>query len=142
VYQPNATALANRAAMAPALDRLVAIQSCIPETSIDSSPPPDERIVGTVRWGVFDDCLRVIALAVHPAARRRGIARQLVEELANIARQRRCRALALYTITRTGTVAVFERLGFHVVRLQPDQFCISVTGEPLIEAYMETPIIA
>src|SRR3954470_24976773 len=93
VYRPNAAARANLSAIAPELERLVAEE--------------DGKLVGTVRFGVFGDRLRVIGLAVLPSFRRRGVARELVEELARIAGGKRCRALALYTVTKTGNVPVF-----------------------------------
>src|SRR5438309_9654292 len=98
VYRPNAAAHTNLFAIAPALERLVA--------------EDDGQIVGTVRFGVFGDRLRVIGLAVVPTFRRRGVARALIEELARVARLKGCRALVLYTVTKTGNVSVFERLGF------------------------------
>jgi predicted N-acetyltransferase YhbS len=127
IYRPNAAAHANRFAIAPTLERLVA--------------EVDGRIVGTVRFGVFGDRLRVIGLAVLPELRRRGVARALVEELARVAKLKGCRALGLYTVTKTGNVPVFERLGFRVVSEQPDVYSVSPDGGPLTEAYMEREVV-
>jgi ribosomal protein S18 acetylase RimI-like enzyme len=127
VYRPNAAARANLFAIAPALERLVA--------------EVDGRIVGTVRFGIFGDRLRVIGLAVLPTFRPRGVARALVEELARVAKLRVCRALALYTVTKTGNVSVFERLGFRVVSEQPDSYSVSPDGGALTEAYMEREVV-
>ena len=126
VYRPNPAAHSNLSAIAPALERLIAEE--------------DGHVVGTARFGVFDDCLRVIGLGVPPPFRRRGVARALIEQLARLAKDKGCRALALYTVTRTGNVSIFARLGFHVVSEQPDAYSISVDGEPLTEAYMERSV--
>ena len=126
IYRPNPAAMANLQSIAPALERLVA--------------EVDGQIVGTVRFGVFDDCLRVIGLAVLPQLRRSGVARSLIQSLEEIARDKRCRALSLYTVTKTGNVAVFERLGFTLISQGPDTYSISTDGEPLTEAYMERSI--
>lgn len=123
IYRPNAAAQTNVSAMSAALERLIA--------------DDNGQIVGTVRFGVFEDCLRVIGLAVPTQCRRRGVARALIDELTRIARDRGCRALALYTVTKTGNVPLFERLGFQLISEGPDAYSISVDGEPLVEAYME-----
>src|SRR5690242_20068445 len=73
IYRPNAAARANLSAMAPALERLVA--------------ELDGQLVGTVRFGVIDDCLRVIGLAVLPGFQRRGVARGLIQELIGRAKE-------------------------------------------------------
>jgi len=126
LYHPSPAAHANLSTMAPALERLVAEDG--------------GEVVGAVRFGNFDDCLRVIGLAVLPQSRRRGVARALIQQLAGVARNRGCRALALYTVTKTGNVAIFQRLGFAVVSEQPDAYSISVDGEPLTAAYMERTV--
>jgi len=126
VYHPNSAAYANLSAVAPTLERLVA--------------EDDGQVVGTVRFGVSGDCLRVIGLAVLPQFQRRGVARALVHELARVAKAKGCRALALYTVTQTGNVPVFERLGFSLISEGPDEYSDSVTGEPLTEAYMERSV--
>jgi len=126
LYRPGPAALENLSKIAPVLERLVA--------------DDNGQVVGTVRYGTFNDCLRVIGLGVVPQFQRRGIARALVEELARLAKEKGCRALALYTITKTGNVPVFERLGFHVVSECPDEYFVSADGEPLTEAYMERSV--
>jgi GNAT superfamily N-acetyltransferase len=123
IYHPSPAARTNLSAIAPTLERLVA------EDGV--------QIVGTVRFSIIDACLRVIGLAVLPQFQRRGVARALIAELARLARDKGCRALALYTVTKTGNVAVFEQLGFDVVSEWPGHYSISADGEPLTEAYME-----
>ena len=97
-------------------------------------------MVGTVSFAISDERLRVIALAVLPECQRRGVARALINRLQVIARNRKCRALALYTVAETGNVPIFERLGFRLGTTQPDAFSISPTGQPLTEALLELNI--
>lgn len=126
LYRPNPAALANLSAMVPALERMVA--------------ELDGKVVGTVRFGVIGECLRVIGLAVLPRFQNRGVARSLIHELTGLAISSRCRALALYTVTKTGNVPIFERLGFRLISEEPDEYSISVDGGPLVAAYMERPV--
>ena len=58
-----------------------------------------------------------------------------------MAKLKGCRALELYTVTKTGNVSVFERLGFRVVSEQPDSYTVSADGGPLMEAYMEREVV-
>ena len=57
-----------------------------------------------------------------------------------IAKDRGCRAVALYTVAQTGNVPIFERLGFQLVSEQPDTYSMSINGEPLTEAYLEREV--
>lgn len=124
IYRPSEQAIAHARALP--LARLVALDA--------------DRVVGTVQHRVDGDRLRIVSLAVAPDAQRRGVARVLVERLAEIALRRECRALALFTIEQTGNVAVFERLGFAVVSRRPETWSISVRGDALVEVYMECAI--
>jgi ribosomal protein S18 acetylase RimI-like enzyme len=123
LYSPNPTARAHLSTIAPRLERLVAEDGA--------------QIVGTLRFGRFDGCMRIIGLAVLPRFQRRGVARALIEEVARLAWDRGCSTLTLYTVTKTGNVAIFNRLGFQVIAEQPDEYSISADGEALTEAYME-----
>src|SRR5262249_8732335 len=119
-------ARASIAALTPEPQRLVAEE--------------DGRIVGTVCFRVDGDLLRVMGLAVLPLCRHRGIARSLVRCLAGIAEERKCRGLGLYTVRQTGNIPIFERLGFRLIAEGPADYFISVTGQPLTEAYMELDV--
>ena len=94
-------------------------------------------IVGTVRYCLDSDRLHIIGLMVSPCHRRRGVARRLVESLAEIGRANWAGRLSLFTVKESGNVPVFERLGFRVVRETAAADLESVSGEPLTEAYME-----
>jgi len=125
VYEPSPLAKEMHAGMGE-LGRLVA--------------EADGRFVGTVRYRVSGMCLHVTGLAVSPDSRSRGIARRLITQLASLAKERGCSKMGLYAVEQTGNVAVFERLGFHVVAASPAQYSISVDGRPLTEAYMERAV--
>jgi ribosomal protein S18 acetylase RimI-like enzyme len=97
----------------------------------------DGQIVGTVRWRVEGDRVHLRALAVAPGYRQRGVARALVTQCVEMARQRRLRAVSAYTVVETGNVRVFGRLGFAVVRQEIDGFATTPAGLPVTEAYLE-----
>src|ERR1035437_9082690 len=78
VYRPNTAALASLAALTPMLERLVAEDA--------------GQLIGTVRFGVAGDVVRVIGLAAHPEWRLRGVARSLLDALIPVARHHDCRA--------------------------------------------------
>ena len=94
-------------------------------------------IVGTVRYCLDSDRLHIIGLMVHPCHQRKGVARRLVESLAEIGRASGAGRLSLFTVKETGNIPVFENLGFRVVRETAAADLVSVSGEPLTEAYME-----
>jgi predicted N-acetyltransferase YhbS len=121
VYRPSPEQLAHVATVA--LERLVAVRA--------------DELVGTVRYRVDGDLLRLVGLAVAPSEQRRGVARALVAHLTVIAHARGCRALALFTIEQTGNVTLFERLGFEVIAKERDLLSISTSGEELVEVYLE-----
>jgi GNAT superfamily N-acetyltransferase len=107
-YRPNARALANKARISRELKRLVAVL--------------DGRVIGTTQYFTEPGCLRILGLGVLSDSRQRGAARALVEALQEIARRQGLRGLAAHTIRETGNVPVFERLGFHIVSEEPDDY--------------------
>lgn len=100
----------------------------------------DGKIIGTVKYRVDRDRLHMIGLAVLPHRRHQGVARCLVDDLYRVASEQHCSVVSLSTIRQTGNVEVFERLGFYVVREQPDSLAESVTGESLTDVYMERSV--
>ena len=97
----------------------------------------DGAIAGTLTWAVEGDRVHVRALAVAHAHRRHGVARALVERCAAHGRDRGLRAVSAYAIRETGNVAVFERLGFAVVREQMTATATTPEGRPVTEVYLE-----
>lgn len=124
IYRPSTEMIAH--AQSLELERLVATD--------------DERIVGTVRFRVDSERVGVIGLAVEPSRQRRGVARAIVEALREIAIERGCRELGLFTIRQTGNVEVFRRLGFAVMWERPETWSTSTCGEDLVEVYMLRPV--
>ena len=121
VYRPTLAAIAE--ARRKPVQRLVAVV--------------DGRVVGAVKYLVQEQCLHVMGPMVLPSHRRRGVARKLFDSLADIARDMGLTRLSLVTITATGNVATFQKLGFAVVSESTATGIESATGEALREARME-----
>lgn len=121
VYRPTAEHAARERESPADLDHVVA--EC------------DGRVVGTVRIRHDTDYWFVIGLAVDPAFQRQGIARAMLDWLYASACQSG-HGLALATIRETGNVAVFERLGFEVVKEEPATWCESDRFETLHDVYL------
>lgn len=130
IYRPTPAALARKKNRTPA-PRLLAV---------DSSPDSSEKILGSVEYELLPDQLSLMALAVHPDARRRGIARSLIRNLQIIAADNNLPRVTLWTITQTGNVPIFERLGFRTLRVTPADLFESDSFPQLTEALMELPI--
>ena len=122
IYRPSQAALSGKAALDVALSRIVAVGG-------------RDDIIGTVQYRVEAPRLHLIGLAVHPTHRKIGVARRLVDHLAELARRRSLGCISLYAVKETGNPAVFERLGFRSIRTQPADWCLGV--EPMTEVYME-----
>jgi predicted N-acetyltransferase YhbS len=123
IYQPSASALSNKLLD---LHRIVAAN--------------ERAILGTVAYRIDSPRLHLIALAVHPAHRRLGVARQLVDHLAQLASRLHLEALSLFTVKETGNPAYFEKLRFRSIREQTDGFLIGIDGQHVTEVYMERAI--
>ena len=128
VYRPNEKAFDNLSRISSSLTPLVATKG--------------ERVVGTVQLRVEDDRYFVTALSVHPAHRRQGVARALVDAIAKIAGSAGSRCVALHTVKETGNVAVFDRLGFQTVEESEEDFFESDLYDVLTNVYMERPLCA
>ena len=109
-YRPTAAAIERKAAHA--YYRLVALA--------------DDVVVGTVE---HDGAGGVLGLFVHADHRQHGVARALLDALGP-------RALTLHVIRQTGNVAIFERLGFVVVRETPASDYASDVHAELTEVTM------
>lgn len=122
-YRPSAAAIASRARVAVGLRRMVAVV--------------EGETVGTVGWYEEGGFLHVLGLAVAEEHRRRGIARALLEGMAERARAAGCPAVRLFTVRETGNVPVFEKLGFAVIGETDDGFLEGVNGAKVHEVEME-----
>ena len=94
------------------------------EAAVLVAAEPDGRLLGTLTWCPPGSGLREVAtrpdqgefrmLAVHPAARRRGVARALVEHCLSDARRLGLAELVLSSLPEmTAAHALYRTLGFH-----------------------------
>jgi GNAT superfamily N-acetyltransferase len=95
------------------------------------------RILATVEYRLGPEHLAIRGLAVEPNSQRQGIARQILDALAGIARAEGLLTLSLHTIRETGNVGVFFRLGFTAVSEEVATWCVSDNFATLHETYME-----
>ena len=122
VYRPTDAAAARREQTAPRRHRLVA--------------HVDGEVCGTVEYHFEDDRLHLMGLAVSFTHRRNGVARSLLEHLADLAAAAGKKRLSLYSVRQTGNVAIFERMGFRVIREEPAIDLVSDTAAELTEVFM------
>jgi len=100
IYRPTDVALKQRSTLASTMRHLVAVVG--------------GRVVGVVQYRAAGRELCLLGLGVHPSARRRGVARALVQHAEGIARDCGYTDVTLHTVRETGNVDIFERLGFIV----------------------------
>lgn len=93
-------------------------------------------VVGTVQCAADGGTIRLLALAVDPAWRRRGVGRALVER---VAAEDPGSGISLFTVRETGNAAFFERLGFRVVEEFVDADFETPEGGPVTSLRMERP---
>jgi ribosomal-protein-alanine N-acetyltransferase len=81
------------------------------------------RVVGFVDYWLVHDEVHLLAIAIHPDVRRRGIGRRLLDHLLELAR---ARASALVTLevrrSNVPAIAMYERAGFVVVGVRPKYY--------------------
>jgi ribosomal-protein-alanine N-acetyltransferase len=78
------------------------------------------RVVGFVDYWLVQDEIHLLAIATHPDARRRGIARLLLDHLLALGRARDS-ALVTLEVRRNNVpaIALYERAGFATVGVRP-----------------------
>ena len=123
IYRPGPKAVASRNALDTTLTRLVALA--------------DDKVVGTTEYYLEGDSLHLLGLMVHPAHHRKGVAKALVRQLADIAACSGRTSLRARTIRETGNVEIFERLGFSVISERSDDLFISDLHPSLTETDLE-----
>jgi len=123
VYRPRGDTQAHESRRARLGTRLVAVL--------------DTSVVGTVQYEVHSKHVHVIGLAVHPTFQGQGVARSLIEHIADLAPGLGRSVLALDTIREAGNVPVLERLGFRVRSEAPTDFFESDLFSQLHEVKME-----
>lgn len=124
VYSPTSEGTARAAAEASDFSRLVAVEE-------------DGAVVGTLLYRYESDRIHIRALAVAPTYRRRGVARQLLDSVTEIAKRRASHALSLWAVAETGNVEVFKRLGFFPIKHEKSAILRLAEGGPATDVYME-----
>lgn len=78
------------------------------------------RVVGFVDYWLVHDEVHLLAIAIHPDARRRGIGKRLLDHLIALARGRGA-ALITLEVRRSNAPAItmYQRAGFEVVGERP-----------------------
>jgi len=97
----------------------------------------NQQIAGTVQLANHQNHAHVIGLAVHPAFRQQGIARQLIQHSLQYAREWNHDTIVLETIKETGNIPLFEKLGFQVSHERITDDFASKQFERLHEVRME-----
>ena len=100
IYRPTAETLARQPVRTRMGTRLIAILN--------------GEIVGTVQYDCHEKHVHIIGLAVHPNHQKKGIARQLVQHIVDLAPGLGYNTVVLDTIRETGNVKIFQRMGFEV----------------------------
>jgi [ribosomal protein S18]-alanine N-acetyltransferase len=79
----------------------------------------DGRLVGFCNYWLVTTELHILAIATHPDCRRRGIARQLLDHVLDVARSTGC-SLATLEVRRSNVpaIALYERAGFKIVHVR------------------------
>ncbi|MEX0794624.1 MAG: GNAT family N-acetyltransferase [Pirellulaceae bacterium] len=92
--------------------------------------------------GIYSDgsILRVTGLGVLPAFRRCGIASALLGFAGQVAIERGCREVGLFTIRETDNLKVFLKLGFAVFHEEIADWCESNRFNTLHEVEMRRPV--
>jgi ribosomal protein S18 acetylase RimI-like enzyme len=125
-YRPTQKAIARKQTLSAELTQLVAL--C------------DDGVVGKVEYRIDGDRLHFLSLDVHSDWRRQGVARRLLAELDAIGKTHGAKRLSTYTVTQTGNVEIFRRLGFRVVSEEPTDLFESDQHSALTESYLEREI--
>jgi ribosomal protein S18 acetylase RimI-like enzyme len=115
--------------------------------------PPDAHLVAELNGNVVGyirlkpptrlpenaHVMQVQGLAVHPSARRRGIAAMLLTEAMQRLRERETRKLTLRVLsTNTAAIALYERLGFTCEGVLRGEFIIN--GQDVDDVLMAIPL--
>jgi ribosomal protein S18 acetylase RimI-like enzyme len=125
-YRPTQKAIAHKQTISTSLTQLVAL--C------------DDRVNGAVEYRIEGDRVHFLSLDVHLDSRRQGVARRLLAELDAIGKKSGAAKLSTYTVTQTGNVEIFRRLGFRAVSEEPTDLYESAQHPALTESYLEREI--
>ena len=102
----------------------------------------DSKVVGTTRYWIDGDSLRIVGLSVHSQFRNRGVATELIRYLADIGDSLGARRMVLHTVKETGNVPIFQKLGFKIVVETDDTSIESAKFLKLTDVEMQRPLTA
>jgi len=97
----------------------------------------DGRVAGVTTYYTEDDRLHLMRFGTHADFRGRGVARAMVEFLADLARAEGFARLSVYTVKECGVVPAYEKLGFTVVSEEPAKWAESDKYDTLTDVYLE-----
>lgn len=95
------------------------------------------ELAGTLEYTLAHETLYLQGLGVSDRFRGQGVARALVNHVADIARRYPLSHMELCTIRETGNVPVFEKMGFAVCDERPSTQFVGATGQSVSEVIMQ-----
>ncbi|WP_111657206.1 GNAT family N-acetyltransferase [Isoalcanivorax indicus] len=95
------------------------------------------ELAGTLEYTLAHETLYLQGLGVANRFRGQGVARALIEHVADIGQHYPLSHMELCTIRETGNVAVFERMGFSVCDERPSTQFVGAAGQPVSEVIMQ-----
>ena len=100
----------------------------------------DGRVVGVVQCYVQEERMHIMRFGVRSDFRGKGVGRALIEFVADLARSKGFRCLDVYTIKETGSVPIYEALGFKVLSEEEAKWAESDKYDKLTDVHLERPV--
>lgn len=100
----------------------------------------DGQVVGYCSYYVQGERLKIMGMGVDPKFQNRGVGRNILYYLTQIARDHDLETLSLYTVKQTGNVEKFKNWGFEVMSEETSSLFESANEEMIIEICMEKMI--
>jgi N-acetylglutamate synthase-like GNAT family acetyltransferase len=97
-------------------------------------------VVGVAEYIVDSTAVYVQGIAVPASHRRCGVAAALLKHIKMIAAGMQILALKVKTIRKTGNVAIFRRLGFHMIDERVSERFIGPHGQAVFEVTLERAV--
>jgi GNAT superfamily N-acetyltransferase len=97
----------------------------------------DGQAAGVTTYYTEEDRLHLMRFGTHADFRGMGVARAMVEYLADLARAKGFGKLSVYTVKECGVVPVYENLGFKVISEEPANWAESDKYDTLTDVYLE-----
>ena len=100
----------------------------------------DQVLVGVVETKQVGSELQLSSLAVAPSFRQKGIAKSLIDFA--IRQFKPINSVSVWCVEQTGSVAIFEALGFNVVQRFDSDLFILTDGSPALEVQLKQEVKA